>query len=77
MDFKKWFDSQDKLIRIILLVIPFVGWIVEILLRVSCLLKKQTPINIIGLVLFAVTGLIVTYCDLVWILLNGHNILME
>ena len=30
---KKWFNSCGRLVQIILLIIPIVGWIVEILVR--------------------------------------------
>ena len=30
MNFDKWFNSQDRLLQVILLIIPFVGWIVAV-----------------------------------------------
>lgn len=45
MTFDKWFNSQDTLIKVILLIIPFVGWIVELLVRLSVMLRKQDVIS--------------------------------
>ena len=36
MTFDKWFEKQDRIVKIILLIIPFVGWIVEVLVRIYC-----------------------------------------
>ena len=51
-----WFQEQTLLVRIILLLIPFIGWIVELLVRVSALIRKQSGMNIAGLVIFAIFG---------------------
>lgn len=77
MAFDEWYNKQDRLIKIILLVIPFVGWVVEVLIRISAFLKKQTVLNLAGLILFGVFGSVITYADLVWILLTNHHVLME
>ncbi len=58
MNFDKWFHDQDKLIQIILLIIPFVGWVVEILVRWTAWLKKKDVISL-------VVALIVTFTS--WI----------
>jgi len=77
MNFDKWFAKQDKLIKVILLIIPFVGWLCEILIRLSALIRKQSNINIIGFILFLITGLIVTYADLIWLIVKNENILID
>ena len=51
-----WFQEQSLLVRIILLVIPFVGWIIELLVRISALIRKTSTLNIVGLVVFAIFG---------------------
>lgn len=46
MEFDTWFYSQKKYIQILLLVFPVVGWVVEILVRLSIILKEDNIINI-------------------------------
>ncbi len=76
MNFDKWFNEQSRLIQIILLLIPVVGWIVEILVRLSALLKKASGINIIGLI-FGIIIPIFSWIDLVWCLLFKHLIFQD
>ena len=56
MNFDKWFDYQSKMVRVVLLFIPVIGWVVEILVRISALTKKQCKINVVGLVVFFLIG---------------------
>ena len=56
MNFDEWFDYQSKMVRVVLLFIPVIGWVVEILVRVSALTKKQCKINVVGLVVFFLIG---------------------
>jgi hypothetical protein len=78
MEFQNWFYKQNLLVKVILLLIPVVNWIVEILVRASILLKKNTLTNIIGLVLFIIPwGAILSWVDLVMILLGNKLIITE
>ena len=56
MNFDEWFDYQSKLVRIVLLFIPVIGWVVEILVRISALMKKKCRMNVVGLVVFILLG---------------------
>jgi len=47
----KWFNHLPRLVQFILLLIPVVGWIVEIYVRVTAVLEKPTGGNILGLIL--------------------------
>ena len=79
MEFDKWFNKQERILKIILLVIPFVGWIVEVLVRLSVMLRKQTTTNILGFVLFLVLGgfWIPGVIDLIYFILKDKFILLE
>ena len=77
MTFDKWFEQQSLLLKIILLVIPFVGWVVEILIRVSAIIRKQSVINIVGLVIGVIGGLIWAIVDLVFVIISGNLLLLE
>lgn len=77
MSFDKWFNSQSRLLQVILLVIPFVGWVVELLVRLSVMLRKQDVVSVVVFVVFLVIGWGWVLCliDLVYLALNGHLIL--
>jgi len=72
---KKWFDSQSRLVQIILLLIPFVNWIVEIGVRWSKALNDKDVVSIVMAVVVTIVGLPFGWIDLVWCLLFNHLIL--
>ena len=76
MTFDKWFEKQSLLVRIILLVIPFVGWVMEVLCRISAVIRNSSTTNIVGLVLGAVIPFW-GWVDIVGLLLNDKFFLFE
>lgn len=74
MNFDKWFYNQSKLVQVILLLIPFVGWIAELLIRLSVLLRDKSVINIVVFVVFLVVGWgwVLAVADLIYLLIKGH-----
>lgn len=79
MKFDKWFNQQSRLIQIILLLIPFVGWITELLVRLSVMLRTKSVIHIVVFIVFVVVGWgwILGVADLVYLLVTGHLFLAE
>ena len=79
MNFDKWFNSQSRLVQVIIFILPIAGWVVEILVRLSALLRKQSTTNILGFVLYLLIGglWIPVLVDLVYLILNGKLILTE
>ena len=77
MTFDKWFNEQPLWLKIVLLVIPFVGWVVEILIRVSAVIRKASVLNIVGLVIGCIGGLIWAIVDLICVILTGGLFLYE
>ncbi len=78
MTFDKWFNSQSRLIQIILLLIPFVGWITELLVRLSVAMRKKDLVSVImAIVCILPIGQIVGWIDLVWVLVYNHLILAK
>lgn len=77
MSFDKWFNSQDRLVQIILLIIPFVGWVVELLVRLSVAINKKDAISIIVFILFLVVGWSWILCviDIIYLLVKGRLLL--
>lgn len=71
----KWFNSQSRLIQLILLLIPGVNWIVELVVRWdSAINHKGNLLNLIIAILTIPFGVVVGYVDLIWCLLFKHLI---
>ncbi len=70
----KWFNSQSRLVQILLLLIPGVNWVTEVIVRVTGAIQKPTLTNILGLVLGVLFGFVFGWVDLVWVLLFKHLI---
>lgn len=79
MNFDTWFHKQDKVIQIVLLIIPLVGWIVDLLVRWSAFIKKNTGVNLVMALLITFLGefWILTLLDAIWIALNNKLFLEE
>lgn len=72
MGFAKWFDEQDKLIKI-LLMIPFWGWAVGAVYRVFKYIETKDTATLIGAILDVIpfTDLIMAIIDFVTVIING------
>lgn len=70
--FRKWFESQNLLVRLLLLLIPPINWICEILCRWEKYLQKGGLINLILAILTIFTGLLFGWIDFFWVLIFGH-----
>ena len=77
MAFDKWFEKQSLLIKVILLIIPFVGWVVEVLVRLSAILRKTSGVNLVGLLLGVFVFQIWAWVDVIALLLTGNMFLLE
>ena len=67
-----WFNKQSRLVQLLLLLIPFVNWVTELVVRWSTFAKKGGLIRlIVCLVVTFGGGFILGYIDLVWVLLFG------
>ena len=76
MTFDKWFEEQALWLRVVLLIVPFVGWVMEILIRVSAIIRKSSTLNIVGLVL----GVVVPFfgiVDGIVLLITGKQLVLE
>ncbi len=79
MNFDTWFHNQSKIIQIILLILPFVGWIVDLLVRWSAFIKNQSLVNLVMALVITLLGefWILTILDAVMIALNNKLFLEE
>ncbi len=79
MQFDKWFNEQSTLLKVILLLIPFVGWIVEVLVRLSVMLRTKSIVHIIVFAVFVFVGWgwFLGVIDLIYLCVKGHLILAD
>ncbi len=77
MQFDKWFNKQSTLVKVILLLIPFVGWVTEILIRLSVMLRTKSIEHILVFLFFVIIGWSWVFCviDLIYLCVKGHLIL--
>lgn len=64
-----WFHKQNKLIQVLLLIIPFVNWIMEILVRWSTWLKKGGALRLVVCLIVTIFGVVIGWLDAIWTLL--------
>lgn len=70
-----WFNGLPRLLQIILLLIPFTGWIVEIVIRWSAFIKTKSLLTLaFAIIALLPCGAILGWVDLVWCLLFKHLI---
>ena len=72
-----WFNKQSRLVQILLLLIPFVNWIVEICVRWSAFLKTKSILTLLTAIIVTFGGLFVGWMDMIWCLLFKHMILAK
>ena len=71
-DISKWFYKQNKLIQLILLLIPVVNWVLEFAIRWNAYFKKGGIIRLVCAVICIFGGLVFGWVDLIWLLLFDH-----
>ena len=74
---EKWFESQNRLVQLIILLIPGINWIVEIGVRWSHALRKDSLFKYLIAILVTFFGLVFGWIDLVWCLLFKHLIFCD
>ena len=79
MTFDKWFNKQSRLVQVLLLILPLVGWIVELLVRLSVALRTKSVLHIVVFVVFLVFGWgwFLGVLDLIYLLVKGHLFLAK
>lgn len=75
--FDLWFNKQDRIVQVLLLIFPLVGWVVELCIRGSRAFRQQDPVSIVVFILFVVLGWswILALIDLIYLGVKGHLIL--
>ena len=74
MNVDKWFEEQSLVVKIILIVLPFIGWVMEILIRISAYLRNKNNLDLILLILYLLLGWtwIPLIIDVVFLATKGH-----
>lgn len=75
----KKFNEFSKLIRVLLLVIPFVGWITEVIIRWSVFLEKKSVISLVLALVYTFVGwaVILHIIDAILIALDKDMLLIN
>lgn len=69
---KKWFNTQNRLVQLILLLIPFVNWIIELVIRWEVYTKKKDLFHLILALIVTIFGLVWGWIDFIVVLVVGH-----
>ena len=75
MNFDKWFHKQSKIVQIILLLIPFVNWICEVLVRFSAALRSKNTLHLVWAFIVIFLGLVIGWIDMIAIALTNKMLL--
>ena len=73
---EKWFSKLDFLTQTILLIIPFIGYIIEIGVRIFAVVRLHSKKNIAGLGIFVFVGWAILFNIIDVIVLSKTDALM-
>ena len=79
MTFDKWFNSQPLFLKAILLLIPGVNWVMELLIRLSVMIRTKSVLHIVVFIVFLCVGWgwFLGVIDFIYMLVTGHLIFAE
>ena len=70
-----WFHNRNKIVQVILLVIPVVNWFTEILVRWSSFLKNGGVLRLLVSIIVTIpSGIIIGWLDAIWTLITNKLI---
>ena len=74
MNFDQWFDKQSLVVKIILIILPLVGWVMEILIRISAYTRNKNNTDLVLLIVFLLLGWtwIPLIIDVIYLATKGH-----
>lgn len=68
----KKFAKLSRLVQFILLLIPFVNWVTEVVVRWSSALHKKDTLQTVIALLVTIFGVAFGWIDMIWVLLFGR-----
>ena len=77
-----WFKGLKKWLQLLLIIIPFVGWVIDLVIRIEDFVKAskgKKVFKLIVLILFVVVGWawIWQIFDFIWIIIYGRLTFMD
>ena len=72
----EWFNKQSNIVRGILLIVPFVGWVFELVIRWSAYSKNNSTNNLVMGILVIFFGGFIGLIDGILTLIGNNMILM-
>ena len=74
MNFDKWFEEQSLVVKIILIILPIVGWVMEILIRISAYVRTKNNLDLALMIIYILLGWtwIPLIVDIVFLATKGH-----
>ena len=72
----EWFNKQSNIVRGILLIIPFVGWVFELVIRWSAYSKNNSTNNLLMGILVIFFGGLIGLIDGILTLIGNNMLLM-
>ena len=65
-----WFHNRNKIVQVLLLIIPVVNWFTEILVRWSAFLKNGGVLRLLVCIFVTIpSGVIIGWLDAIWTLI--------
>jgi len=72
-----WFNKQNRFVKILLLLIPFVNWVFEIGCRFEVCNKTKKPLHIFLFIFVIITVMAFGWIDLICVIFTNHLIAAE
>ena len=63
-----WFNKQNRLVQLLLLLIPFVNWVVEVVVRWSTWSKQKKLYRLVISIIVTFFGAFFGWLDFFWVL---------
>ena len=77
MTVDKWYNEKQLWLKIVLIVVPFVGWVMEILIHLSIYLRTKKTIDLVLFIVSIVFCFPLVVLDVVFLAVKGHIFGME
>ena len=72
MTVDKWYNEKQLWLKIVLIVVPFVGWVMEILIHLSIYLRTKKTVDLVLFIISIVFCFPLVVLDVVFLAVKGH-----
>lgn len=77
MTVDKWYNEKQLWLKIVLIVVPLVGWVMEILIHLSIYLRTKKTVDLVLFIISIVFCFPLVVLDVVFLAIKGHIFGME